>query len=455
VTPSYDPEADDMIPPPTAEYRLPPDPAPPAGHSTWDRVRADDSRWSRPGEDDNNWDDPGMGDSAAWDGNQWQPLPPTGERRRRRQALTEGTRDRRVSRMADVGDDYVMLPPKRRGLPRVAIAMVFLLVVLAVAGFVGRSWYQNQIDPSGRPGASVDVEVVKGTSLNGLGKQLADKGVISNATLFHLWVRSKHVDVQTGSYVFRQRSSFEEALATVRKGPLPPRVTQVTLPEGLTLAAIEAKMHKTLPRFGVADIHAALTSGEISSPFAPKGSKNLEGLVFPSTYDLGVDDNAEDLVQRMVEQMGIVMQENGADSGVQGTGVPTLTSYQILVVASLVQAEAGNVAEAPKIARVIYNRLAADQPLGIDATSRYLAQKNGTKIDFDSPSAYNTRRRPGLPPTPIDAPGEFAIKAALHPASGPWLYYVLAKPRQHAFTDDYDEFVNLKKACVQQGLGCG
>ncbi|MBS1847112.1 MAG: endolytic transglycosylase MltG, partial [Actinobacteria bacterium] len=128
---------------------------------------------------------------------------------------------------------------------------------------------------------------------------------------------------------------------------------------------------------------------------------------------------------------------------------------------SLVQAEAGNPDEAPKIARVIYNRLAAGQPLGIDATSRYLSIISGRPVDFASPSPYNTRRRPGLPPTPIAAPGDFALDAAAHPATGNWLYYVRSVQNdaqgrpQHIFTASAQEFERAKKACHDAGLGCG
>src|SRR5690606_6147309 len=101
----------------------------------------------------------------------------------------------------------------------------------------------------------------------------------------------------------------------------------------------------------------------------------------------------------------------GIAAGVQGGAqeVPTLDPYQVLVVASLIEEESGNPGEAPKIARVIYNRLLREIALGIDATSKYLAEQTGEPIDFESDSPYNTRRVRGLPPTPISAPGEASI----------------------------------------------
>ncbi|HRA35849.1 MAG TPA: endolytic transglycosylase MltG, partial [Acidimicrobiales bacterium] len=133
-----------------------------------------------------------------------------------------------------------------------------------------------------------------------------------------------------------------------------------------------------------------------------------------------------------------------------------LTDYDFLKVASMVQAEAGNVEEAPQIATVIYNRLAQGMPLGIDAVDRYGAELAGTEVDFtDGDLPYNTRRRPGLPPTPIAAPGEFALEAALVPADGDWLYYVLQEERSHVFVVTNAEFLEAKRICRERDLGCG
>jgi UPF0755 protein len=465
VTPPYDPDADDLSPPAAPWYgpdprdSVPDDatrPNPRVGDTTWEDALWRDAMGEDPVPGQAMWHDPASDPGPNLESS-WQP-PPPGERSRRRQARQEAAapppRARPVS-LDDVGDDFVEIAPKRRGLPKVMLAMVVVLVLLVASAVVVRTWYRNQIDPPGSPGAFVEVEVPRGATVNDLGNQLADKHVISNATLFHVWVRKKHLSVEAGSYRFRAKSSFDEAAATVRKGPIPPRVTAVTIPEGLTLTAMEAKLAKAVPRFDAKAIHAALTSGEVESSLAGKDPTNLEGLLYPSTYQLGEEDDALALVRRMAKQMEVVVGQNGGESGVQGANVPKLTPYQVLVVASLVQAEAGSAAEAPKIARVIYNRVQAQQPLGVDATSRYQAQREGKPIDFESSSPYNTRRRPGLPPTPIDAPSDYAIKAALHPATGPWLYYVLARPRQHAFTTDYNEFLRLKQACEQKGLGCG
>ena len=111
------------------------------------------------------------------------------------------------------------------------------------------------------------------------------------------------------------------------------------------------------------------------------------------------------------------------------------------------------------VARVIYNRIKQGIPLGIDATSRYeaeLAGRDRSKVDFTSSSPFNTRRFKGLPPTPIAAPGRASIEAALHPADGPWTFYVLQDAAgHHFFTASNAEFLAAKKRCHDAGLGCG
>jgi UPF0755 protein len=354
-------------------------------------------------------------------------------------------------------DEYVELPPDRRTLPRLAVVMVLLAAVLLLVGIGARSWYQGKVDPPGPPGRAVAVEIEKGATLSGVGGVLADRGVISNATIFRFWARGKEIEVQAGTYSFRMDSSFDEALAVIRKGPAPPPVQRITVPEGLTVLRLTDVLAEADARFGPQQLQAALVDPAIRSVFQPPGQPSLEGLMFPSTYDIADSDDATDLVRRMVAQMDIVATRAGITAGVQSTGdeVPTLSPYEILTVASLIQAEAGSEEEGPKIARVIYNRLVQGIPLGIDATSRYLAEQTGAEIDFESDSPYNTRRQSGLPPTPIGGPGEAAIEAALHPVDGDWLYYVLEAPGRHFFTASESEFLQKKDECEAKGLGCG
>lgn len=354
----------------------------------------------------------------------------------------------------DTEDEYVDLPPERGRFPKVVLILAIVAALVLVLGVGGRGLYQRQVDPPGDPGEAVAIEVPKGTSITGAADLLADNGVIANAMVFRLWVRNRDVEVQAGLHRFRKKSSYDDVLAVFAKGPAPARVTRVTIPEGLTLRQLVTRL-ASVSSFPAAEIEAALGDAAIRSRFQPADQPSLEGLLFPSTYELGTKDDARSLVGRMAAQLDIVATQAGIEAGVQASGLPSLTAYEVLIVASLIQAESGNPEESPKIARVIYNRLAQGTPLGIDATSRWLAQQTGQPIDYEAESPYNTRRQVGLPPTPIAAPGEPAITAALRPAEGPWIYYVLEAEGRHFFTASEAEFLTKKNECEQKELGCG
>jgi len=129
-----------------------------------------------------------------------------------------------------------------------------------------------------------------------------------------------------------------------------------------------------------------------------------------------------------------------------------------LKVASMIQYEAAGEQDAAKIGTVTYNRLRAEMPLQYDSTSIYeagLAGRASDSVDYRADTAYNTRTRKGLPPTPIAAPGTYALEGALRPAEGPWLYFVLTNTKEVTFAVTYDEFLQAKAECKQRGLGCG
>ncbi len=279
--------------------------------------------------------------------------------------------------------------------------------------------------------------------------------MVSNATLFRFWIRDKEIELQAGTYRFREDSSFEEVAEVLRGDPLSPATLDITVPEGLRLAEIIASITDQIPRFTVDELNAAVYNPANRSRFLPEGQASMEGMLFPSTYEVGALDTPDTLVKRLVDELDEQASDAGIDAGLTGDNLPPLSAYEVLVVASLIERESGNPDESPQIARVIYNRLLQGMPLGIDATSQFLADETGEPLDFESDSPYNTRTNPGLPPTPIAAPGRTSIDAALNPATGPWLYYVLEEEGQHLFTDDYDEFLRAKDECEAKGLGCG
>jgi UPF0755 protein len=246
-------------------------------------------------------------------------------------------------------------------------------------------------------------------------------------------------------------------------GPAPPATLRVIFPEGFTrkemaarvgaVRAIAIRKRHVRPRLTETGYLAASVAARAPRGFVRhRGSRSLEGFLFPATYDFTRLTTARELV---ADQLA-AFQEAFATVDLRYARSKNLTRYDVLTIASMIEKEAVIPSERRLIAAVIYNRLHLHMPLGIDATIRYgldvPGTKSLTKAELASSSPYNTRLRPGLPPTPIANPGLPSIRAAAHPAHVDYLYYV-RKPhsKHHFFTADGQEF--LRKAC-EYGYGC-
>jgi UPF0755 protein len=259
------------------------------------------------------------------------------------------------------------------------------------------------------------------------------------------------------------RSLHPGAPTRAATGPPPPVTLRVIFPEGFTRAQmaqrigavrqIAIRKRHVRPRLTVAGYLAASVSARAPQGFrrAP-GSRSLEGFLFPATYDFVQSTTARQLV---ADQLA-AFREAFSTVTLRYARSKNLTPYDVLKIASMIEKEAVVPSERPLIAAVIYNRLRLHMPLGIDATIRYglriPATRSLTKVELASSSPYNSRRFPGLPPTPIANPGLPSLRAAAHPAHVGYLYYV-RKPGSlhHFFTADAQTF--FRKEC-EYGYGC-
>jgi UPF0755 protein len=355
----------------------------------------------------------------------------------------------------DLDGDYVYLPPDHSVLRRVVFAGLGVVAVLVAVLAVGGWWVLRQIDPPGDAGEAVTLTVPTGSSTAQIGTLLEDKGVISSAFVFQYYVKFKDAGpFQAGEYDgLTLNDSMSDVVARLKKGPLPPETRLITIPEGLWLSDIRAKILETFPEMDPAELDAAL--GSVRSKYQPDGVTSLEGLLFPATYEVAKGDEVDE--QKLVQQMVSKMEEVGDDLGLdQAEDKVGLSPYEVITVASMIEREAKLPDDRPKIARVIANRLDAGQRLEIDASLEYGLGVKGsglTASQLRSDSPYNLRKVAGLPPTPIGAPGQSSLEAALNPADGDWLYYVLADADGgHYFTADYNDFLKAKKRAEQAGL---
>ncbi|UZI32771.1 endolytic transglycosylase MltG [Streptomyces sp. VB1] len=181
----------------------------------------------------------------------------------------------------------------------------------------------------------------------------------------------------------------------------------------------------------------AATTVDLALPAQAEG--NPEGYLFPATYPLDAATEPAGLLRYMADT---ARKHFGADHVTAGAQRNNVSVYDTITIASIVQAEADTASDMGKVARVVYNRLLKDMPLQMDSTINYALKRSTldtTTADTQLDSPYNSYRAKGLPPTPIGNPGEEALRAAVSPTPGPWLYFVTVGPGDTRFTDSYDE----------------
>jgi UPF0755 protein len=245
------------------------------------------------------------------------------------------------------------------------------------------------------------------------------------------------------------------------KAPAPPKTYRIVFPEGFTRAEMAqritavdaiARRKGIHPRLAAKPYLALTASSALPGQFARDHEKrSLEGFLFPATYELF----ERDPVARLVSDQLAAFRKEWAKVDLHYARSKNLTPYDVLIIASMVEAEVRVPRERPLVAAVIYNRLHARMPLGIDATIRYGLGIQPTQAikesQLQSNSPYNTRNRTGLPPTPIDNPGLASILAAAHPAKVNYLYFVRkADCKSHFFTASEQAFLSYPRS----GLNC-
>ena len=338
---------------------------------------------------------------------------------------------------------------RRRRQRRGVLVMGMLLALAGLVVFQALQWSAaRERQAAVPPGQEVTITVASGQSSVQIGRSLRDAGVIDSVNRFRDTAEERGLDslLKPGSYKLVTGMGIDAVLEILAKRPN--TGVPFTIPEGYTVAQIVDAIAAT-KKFSKAEVSKALTSKDLIVPHRPKGVTSLEGLLFPDTYGIEPDDTAIGVIQAMVDQLEVVLSRYQLS-----TAPRKLSPYQLLIVASMIEREAKVDADRPKIAAVIYNRLAVDKRLEIDATVQYaVGHSRLSARDLRSSSPYNTYVHAGLPPTPIAAPGEAAIKAALQPADGDWIYYVLSsKEGEHAFTSSYQEFLQLKAQARAKGL---
>jgi UPF0755 protein len=341
------------------------------------------------------------------------------------------------------------------------MAIVFLLAVIGGGGYFGFTKLSGLINPpdyTGEGTGEVNVQIQDGDSVRLMGLRLKQADVVKSSGAFVKVAQNdpRATGIQPGYYRMRLHMSAKSALALLLSPAS--RTGRLTFPEGKRVAEVlsmlSKKTHIPLKNFQ----KAVRNPSALGLPSYAKGQ--VEGYLYPFTYDPPPKATATEVLRSMVDQFKRV----ATDIDLEGEARKNhMSPHDVVTIASLVQAESGTVDDMPKVSRVIDNRLHSPLPymhkLQLDSTVLYGLGKFGivaSGTDLTSTSPYNTYKFAGLPPGAISNPGEEALRAALDPAQGKWMYFVTTDPKHHItkFTDNFAEFNKFRQE-LQHNTGHG
>ncbi|MEC3953477.1 endolytic transglycosylase MltG [Nocardia sp. CDC153] len=369
---------------------------------------------------------------------------------------------------------------KRRRRNLFVIAGVFAVLFVGAVGFAGWKFIgklNGPADFSGPQGPLVVIQIKSGDTATQIAQTMADKGVVASSGAFYeAAVRNTNMSsIQPGYYAVPSHSKGAEAVTALFGKDA--RVGNVVISEGRQLhdssdvstgarkdgiyrkiaeascvgtgPSAKCVTYEQLDQAGAGDpVALGVPTWALERvKTAPDRNRQLEGLIAGGTLDFDPTASPQDILKQLVTMSAQSYEASGL---LQSGAANGLTPYDTLISASLVEREALP-QDMSKVARVIVNRLAAQQPLQFDSTVNYnLAQTEVATTDADraKKTPWNTYAMPGLPATPISAPSLDAMRAMENPAPGPWLYFVTVdKQGTTLFTDDYKEHLrNIEKA---------
>ncbi len=335
----------------------------------------------------------------------------------------------------------------------VAGFVIFLVIVFTALGLAVKWYNSHSTDTTtvaGGGGGSRVVDITSGMTASQIGTLLQQQGIIASSADF-LDLVTEHATenkLQPGKYTFPEGLKLVEIVDMLENGTGSARY-KVTIAEGKAISQIKDQLEKDAKISGSEYLELTKQLSQFDLPYLAGAQvtdvTTMEGLLFPSTYFLSEGQSAAELIKQQL----LAFTNKTASLPWTNAAALKVTPYQIVIIASMIEKECRVPDERAKVARVIYNRLAQGMPLQIDATVRYAVGKwtgDLTSADLASRSPYNTYVAKGLPPAPICNPGEAALRAALEPVDGDWIYYVLKDTTgNHFFTSSYEEFLEAKK----------
>ncbi len=323
------------------------------------------------------------------------------------------------------------------------LILIIIIVLLAVGGtVVVRRQYSHNLQPVGTSKTEVYVTIPSGSSASDIAQQLYSAGLIRNAKTFEWYVNTHNIreKLQAGTYGFTQSMTTDAIAEAIARGDV--ATDLVTIIPGQRLDQVKQTFVDA--GFSPAAVNSALVASRYRGTYPaladnPK-SANLEGFLYPDSYQRNADtDPSEIVAESLVEMQKYLTSDIRSGFAKQGLSV-----FQGVSLASIVEQEVPGTADRAKVAQVFLLRLKRNMTLGSDVTVVYSkAVKN---------SKYDTTEHKGLPPGPIGSVSKEALNAVAHPANTDWLFFVTGDNGKTYFSHTYDEHkANIAKYCRE---GC-
>ena len=305
---------------------------------------------------------------------------------------------------------------------RVWWLLAALLLVLIAGIFITRHIYYTDLQPVSTNQKTQIFTVQTGSSVKDIASNLQKAHLIRSAWALELYVHSKELGekVQAGSYALAPNESTPEIVAIMTKGRVSTQL--VTILPGRRIDQVRADLIND--GFAPSDVDQALDPAQYADlpvmAFKPANINTLEGLLWPDSWYKDASTPPSYIIRESLAAMGDHLTPD-VQAAFTAEG---LTTYQGLILTSIVDQEVSKPSDQPQVAQVFLTRLKNGSTLGSDVTALYgsVAAGKSPSLTYDSP--YNTLIHPGLPPTPISTITNNALTAAIHPASTNWLYFV-------------------------------
>jgi UPF0755 protein len=330
---------------------------------------------------------------------------------------------------------------------KIGLLIGFLIVCVLAGNFQYKKIIQHPI----KTNEDVHVNVKKGDTLYSILDDLNQNGAIKNSSIIKFYIKNNEVksNVHPGKFLIPKDSTALELVTILSTVGKDEDIIKVTVPEGFDINNIAGVLQEK----GIINKEKFIDSCKtykLPNFIIGKENRryNLEGFLFPATYELKAGMTGNEIIKLMVDKFYSTINEINKEKPIDMKKLDN-----IIIMASIIEGEASDKNERDKIASVFYNRLKKDMKLQSCATVLYSLGKHKEKLynkDLEVESPYNTYKVTGLPIGPICNPGKESIKAALSPAKTNYLYFVSNNDGTHFFSDNYNEFLKVK--AVTQGF---